>query len=252
MKTVSKTQHPLFASALALTLLLGAATASAQTAQAAPAAADTPPPALAVGADTAAPTLPTPPSAAANTAAGRSKNISALEDKVSDSVKNVVKQLSTIDSVNLDDLNTARQAVVKLEMLIEIEKRLAELDKIHSDRNGASEKALAAAIPASALSAPLSMSASSMASKPSSHASSSESLPSMSMNTQHTEVTRVSGADGHYTAIVQGKVFRVGDSLPDGSTVTAIAAKQVTTKAKDGAIKQLKIKGVDEIYGHTL
>lgn len=187
------------------------------------------------------------PGGLGNTPASRAKNLSALEDKVSDSVKNVVKQLSSIDSVNLDDLNTARQAVAKLDILIDIEKHLAELDKIHNERSGGSEKALAAAIPASALAAPPSLTSTALP-KTTTHF---DSQP-ISAPAPRAEISKIIGADGHYIAVVQSKNYKVGDSLPNGDTITSITARQVTTKAKDGVMHQLKVRGVDEVFGRTL
>ena len=269
MKTVSNAHKFLSLSGTALALALFISAAPAMSAEPAkPADAPAAAPTLAVSATDAAPAAPmASPSASlplpgANSPANRAKNLSALEEKVSDSVKNAVKQLSSIDNVNLDDLNTARQAVVKLEVLIDIEKHLAELDKIHNERNGGGEKALAAAIPASALGMPPSMELPSKSSSSSSASSSrnasshmaSFSAPSSSpvSGSSHLDVTRISGVDGNYKATIQGKVVSVGDSLADGSTVTMIASKQVTTKSKDGAVHQLKVKGVDEVFGRTL
>ena len=241
----------------ALALVLMASTAMAQSA--AKAAAPAAPAELStVNLDVPPPAAPVP---GANGPAihNNTKNLTALEEKVTESTKNVVKQLSEVDNVNLDDLNTARQAVVKLEILIDIEKHLAELDKLHADRAG--EKTLAGAIPATALMP-------TPGSLPMPHNNREATHANIGMPTNnsfggmgnmggggiagaHTEVTQITGADGHYSAIIQGKTVHVGDTLADGSTVVSIATKEVTVK-KDGTIKQLKIKGVDEVYGHTL
>jgi hypothetical protein len=180
------------------------------------------------------------------TAASRAKNLNALEEKVSDSIKNVVKQLGATDNINLDDLNTARQAVAKLDIMIDIEKRFAELEKVRGDRNG--EKSIAAAIPASALAIPQSMRAVN-AKTITSEASSGQIQP---MSLGHNEVSKISGADGHYVATVQGKNFRVGDTLPDGSKIVSISARHVDTKSKSGATKQLNVKGIEAVFGDTL
>jgi hypothetical protein len=237
MKIASETGKTFFLSALAFALVLGAGTAPAS-------AADNAPLPVAEAAPPANPIVL--PMSSANTPAGRSKNLSTLEDQVSDSVKNVVKQLATVDSVNLDDLNTARQAVVKLEVLIDIEKHLAELDKIRSERGG--ERSIAAAIPASALSAPVSMAHNN--SRPRFQPSSEE-MPAAPF-AAHTEVTRVSGTDGHYEALIQGKFLRVGDNLSDGSTIVSITPKNVATKAKSGTVRQMRVNGVEEVYGPSL
>ncbi len=173
----------------------------------------------------------------------RARNLAPLEDKVSESVKNVVHQLGSTESVSLEDLNSARQAVAKLEVLIDIEKRLAELDKI---RNSSGEKSIASAIPASALTPPPAFALpAAMPRMPSSE-------PPVFNPPVRGDVSRISGADGHYTATVQGKSVRIGDVLSDGSTVISISAKQVETKSKDGSVHELKVKGVEQVFGHTL
>lgn len=258
MKIASKLLS-LSSTALGFVLLFGVASASAEpshptedtasttTASNAPTPALAPEPAAppAMAASSPSPSAaPVIPSGSSN----RSKNLSAMEEKVSDSVKNVVKQLSSIDNVNLDDLNTARQAVVKLEVLIDIEKHLAELDKIHSERGGG-EKSLAAAIPASALGMPAAMELPKIPVR-SSHMMGESSAPAPVM--ARPDVSRISGADGHYTAVIGGKSLRTGDNLSDGSTIVGISAKEVTTKSKDGTVRQLKVKGVDEVFGSSL
>jgi hypothetical protein len=251
MKIASSTCKALCRSSLALAFLLPISMGEIPAAHAANAGA-TPPPTLVspppvantAGDNSALVALPPPmPMNTGMSAGNRMRNLSnlaPLEEKVSDSVRNTARQLGTIENVNFDDLNTARQAVAKLDILIEIEKRLAELDKIRSDRSG--EKSLAAAIPMSALSAPP---------LPMPKMGSVESMSQPGLATNHGDVSRIIGAAGHYTALVQGKAVRVGDTLPDGSSVIAISAKQVETKTKDGTVHQLKVKGVDEVYGHT-
>lgn len=178
---------------------------------------------------------------AANNPANNRAKITSLEGTITDSVKNTVKQLSTVDAVNLEDLNTARQVVAKLDLLIDIEKRLAELDKIHNDHSN--EKSAVPPILASALAPPTILP--SMPKIP--HIESDMMGPS-----GHTDVSRISGAAGHYVATIQGKSVRVGDTLSGGDTVTAITAKDVTVKAKNGTTRHLKIKGVEQVYSNTL
>jgi hypothetical protein len=172
-----------------------------------------------------------------------------LEDKVTDSVKNVVKQFASTDSVNLEDLNTARQAVAKLEVLIDIEKHLADLDKIRSERN--ENKSLSSSIPASALVPPSSImpaGAPPMGFTP----STPDQMAFMPPVSHHVEVSRVIGVNGRFTAVIEDKSYNIGDTLPNGSTVVGISAREVELKEKGGEIKTLHIKGVTQIYGNTL
>jgi len=188
-------------------------------------------------------TLPALPASAKPAPA--SKSLDPLEDKVTDSAKNVVKQLGTVDNLSLEDLNAARLTVVKLDILIDIEKHLAELDKLHHDKDKES-KSLASAIPASALVIPPQFGSAVTRS------AASEIPIQTSVPRAHLSVEQISGADGHFTAIISGKTVRVGDHLSDGSTIVAITAQQVTAKAKGGALNQLKVNGVNEVHGRVL
>lgn len=188
--------------------------------------------------------LPLPPSSSLPMSPeANAKALSAAEDKVKDSAKDFVKQMNSMSSINLEDLNVARLTVVKLEALIEIEKRLADLDKIH---NQGKEKSLASAIPASALAAPIQLSSAGTR-----NSAASMGFPPMMSPPHRSEVSMISGADGHYVATIGEKSYRVGDTLPSGAVITEITAKQVTAKSKHGA-EHLKVKGVDEVFGHAL
>lgn len=228
--------------ALALLFVAGAVVSPANAANTPDPTLTTPPAAANLPVSDVAPVASLPnPSSPANGA--HSHNLGSLEDKVAESAKNVVKQLGSIDTVSLDDLNTARQTVTKLEVLIEIEKHLAELDKIHNEHSG--EKIITAAIPASALSAPP------LPNSVFAHASAPPEVSMPSFGVLH-DVSRITGTGGHYVATIQGKSVRVGDILPEGSTVVAITPKQVDVKSKDGTIRHLSVKGIDQVYGHTL
>ena len=239
----------LSSTALALFLTIGLSQAQAADSVTAPA------PALTMAdATPAAPSGMPLPAATASSSGGlinHARNLGPLEDKVTDSIKTVVKQMGANDSINLEDMNSARQAVAKLEVLIDIEKHLAELDKIRNPKEGG-EKSIASAIPASALAPPPMFASMSRGSVTSGNASNfAQPMPSMGGGGS-SSVSRISGADGHYSAVVGGKTGRVGDSLGDGTSVIAISAKEVSTKAKDGAVLHMKVHGVDEVFGHTL
>jgi type IV pilus biogenesis protein PilP len=181
------------------------------------------------------------------------KKLAVLEDKVSDSVKDVAKRLgTTTENVTLDDLNSARQAVAKLEALIDIEKHLSDLDKIRSEReNNGTSRGLAAAIPASAL-APLPMQ---MGTPFPSMATASISPPTPSlMPISAIEVTRILGSDGHFVALMktpdgQSKPVHVGDHLSDGSSVSGITSKGVVLD-ENGSKHVIPVKNIDTIFGN--
>ncbi len=187
-----------------------------------------------------------------------SRNLSALESKLTDSVKDTVKRLGdTTDQVTLDDLNTARQAIAKIEALIDIEKRLTELSKIREEREGKASS-LASAIPSSALMPSMAPSWPPQMPKPlntvSDDAKGSSSSSPMPSSTGSVNIDRIVGSNGSYAAVIKGaaegdeKTVRVGDRLPDGSTVVKITPMSVETRVK-AKERVIRVKGVDTVFG---
>jgi type IV pilus biogenesis protein PilP len=165
---------------------------------------------------------------------------SVHETKVPDSVREVVKHLtSSTEDITLDDLNAAREAVAKLDALIDIEKRLADLEKLRQERD---RSPLIAAIPSSALS---------VSNRP---PMSESSMPPMMLGSNFS-VERVEGGGGHYTAFVKEpngntQAVRVGDHLADGSTVIAIMAEGIELE-KGKATHLVMIKNIQTVFGGT-
>jgi len=203
-------------------------------------AADVPPPSPPMAMDANAP-LPVSP--AANTAPELTKNVIAMEDKVTGGAKDVVKKLdASSDAMTLDDLNSAKQTVARIEAMIDLEKHLNELDKLRNDRTNAHNTALASAIPASALMPP-----------PSQHQ-----MPMSGMGENErphplssgTEISRIVGSEGRYSAVLKidgaTKTVRVGDMV-GGGTVRFISASSVVIEDK-GETRTLHIKNVDAIF----
>lgn len=181
--------------------------------------------------------------------------------KIPESVNHVVDRLNAAtEGVTLDDLNSAREAMAKLDILIEIEKRLNDLTTIRQERE---EKSMANAIPASALglgnrcsgprcaqqmSQPMAMSmpalngANMAAQPPAAIGPTSDSL----------EIVRIAGASGNYTATIKAgegktKLIREGDKLSDGSEVKGISSKSVTL-SKGGKSHTVTIKDVAVVF----
>jgi len=189
---------------------------------------------------------------AAPKAAGSEMNkaVAAMEEKAIDSAKSVTKRLETSsDSMTLEDLNNARQTVARIDAMIEVEKHLAELEKLRGDKANRSAASaapigLASAIPASALMLPPAM-------------ASSSSSPSHAEPTAHrmtsagTEVSRITGIDGRYTAVLkingETRMARVGDKLSNGAIVKSISSSSVGLD-DGGESRVLRIKNVDAIY----
>jgi type IV pilus biogenesis protein PilP len=161
--------------------------------------------------------------------------------KIPDSVKTVVKQLTvTTKDMTLNDLNAAREAVAKLDALLDIEKRLTDLEKIRKEREGG--RSFAEAIPASALMPPGGAGA----------------MPrqtnAMPMPPSSPDVERIEGTNGHYAAVVKSgtasKIVHVGDRLDDGSTVLAITADGM--ELEKGKTRHLvRVKDVQGVFGSS-
>ncbi len=168
--------------------------------------------------------------------------------KTPDSVKSVIKRLNTAtDGVSLDDLNSAREAVAKLDMLIDIEKRLTDLEKIRQEREGQS---LSSAIPASALGMGGSF-APGMQPYPGQPANAG--MPVAAPVEQKVEVVRIQGARGRFAAVVKTgedkrEQVRAGDTLADGSEVLSVSSRGVVL-LKDQKKRTLNVKDVDAVFG---
>ena len=169
--------------------------------------------------------------------------------KATASVKNVIKRLDkSVENVTAGDLNSARQAIARVDILIELEKKLAELDKVRSEKE---EKSAAASIPASSLN-PM---GGGVPTIPQPTAYIPPQMPVMAMPAPSPSftVSRISGAAGTYSAVLAmadgaDKTVRVGDALSDNEKVVDIDSSGVIVDQK-GARHQVRIKNVDRIFG---
>ena len=131
------------------------------------------------------------------------KNVAEMEDKVSENAKNVVKRLETpTDTTTLADLNSARQTITRIEAMIDLEKHLAELEKLRGERTGlhAVTASLAGAIPASALTPlPKRAPAPAQAGVGTGEVGVEEMAAPMSSGFGHIDITRITGTDGRYS-----------------------------------------------------
>ncbi len=152
------------------------------------------------------------------------------DPKVPESVSGLVKQLGTSsDKVNVEDMNRAREAVAKMDLLIDLEKRISELDQIRRER----EEKTIPAIPASALAPPQ------MGMMP--PAAMQPPPPPIEKPQEDVVVERVVGARGNYRAIIRvgdsekHVSVREGDKISDGSTVVSVNSYGITlAKSKGG------------------
>jgi hypothetical protein len=208
----------------------------------------------------AAPTAPPlPMDSKQSTATADSKDIDTksainkLESGIPDSVKEIVSHLDKTGSeVTLEDLNSARQAVAKIEALIDIEKHLAELEKIRQERDKVT--AFSATIPSSALRPPQGMGM-----RPPSVSGAYDPgvtrLPMQKIE-QDVDLVRVVGKNGNYEATLKTPLdkmlpVKVGEKMADGTRIVSIGARSVVLE-RDGVRKTLHVKNIDTVFGNAL
>jgi type IV pilus biogenesis protein PilP len=179
------------------------------------------------------------------------KSVSTQEDKVTESAKNMVKRLDTsTDAMTLADMNSARQTITRIDAMIDLEKRLGELEKLRKDHTvGTLPTAgmLANAIPNGAINA------SQLQPPPRSTLASSEAkIDKHPVVETHPEIVRIFGTDGKYTAVIkfpngEVKAARVGDQVASDFLVRSITSSSVGVDGK-GEFYTLHIKNVDAFY----
>jgi type IV pilus biogenesis protein PilP len=157
-------------------------------------------------------------------------------------VNDAVSRLQKTDQINLDDMIRAQDAINRLDLLLEIEKRQTELKKIRDERNKpAAGSLLGSSIPSSALNLPAIRA---NMPPPVSGASSASPSPRPSGSWDKYTVRRIFGSDGRYMAIIMDsdkpQTVRAGDKLPDGSKVSSVNLTGVSL-SKDGKSKTLTI-----------
>lgn len=175
-------------------------------------------------------------------------------------VQDAVTRLQKVDQINLDDMIRAQDAINRLDLLLEIEKRQTELKKVRDERNKPAASAstaaaslLGSAIPASALNLPKPAASLPVADTPSAPpASSSFSSKSFSSSKKEESgpsskysIRRITGTDGRYFAVINtednaSQTVHVGDKLPDGTIVKSITLTKVSL-IKDKKSKELTI-----------
>jgi len=182
------------------------------------------------------------------------KSVSRTEDKVIDSARDIVKKLdSSAEETALSDLNKARQTVSRIEAMIDVEKRLNELDRLRNERRGTAQMgnlpaALAGAIPASALGMPNGINMG----KATGGLSQNNQLIVMPAKPSRPSIARIIGTNGKYTAVLkmsekEEKTVKVGDKVSDGETVRSITSSSVEIGGK-GTSYTLNVKNVDVVY----
>ncbi len=179
------------------------------------------------------------------------KNAPALEEKVTESAKKLISTIETSSTpLSMADLNAARQTVARIDAVIEIEKHLAELEKLRG-HDSHIPSSFSAAIPASALmpmpSAPSAPAAPMAIPQPITPVS-----PPKKESALSAELVRVVGADGAYIAVLRltsgsTKTFKVGDSVGDHGRINRITPTAVVL-TEAGRTHTLSIGATGPLY----
>ena len=135
------------------------------------------------------------------------------------------------NTMSLEDLAKAQDTVQRLNMILEIERKLGDISKAKDARQSGG----VAAIPAASLGLPpkpVTLPSPVKLNDP------DDDFAAPRISSASYKLERVLGADGRYTAIVNTGVktisVRSGDKLPDGSTVAGITPTSVKTKGRGG------------------
>ncbi len=174
-------------------------------------------------------------------AAGKDAKFDAEEDaenadkKIPGQVTEIVKKLqgAKVD-LSLEDMNQARGALARLDLLLELEQKMGDLDKARAKRTAAENMAdeVSALLPRGVTRMPTRM---------------SSAAPDMAQPVVtpvvvkpqpppgNYTVQRINGVGGNYTAQLRDMndektTVRVGDKLPDGTAVTAITPGTVSLR----------------------
>ncbi|MBI1273824.1 MAG: type IV pilus biogenesis protein PilP [Alphaproteobacteria bacterium] len=165
----------------------------------------------------------------------------ALPNLSTEPVHDVLEKLSSDpeSDATIEDMNQARAALARLELMVDIEQKLSDLDEVRRKRG---EGGMGAMIPSSALGMPGNggdMGGIGMG------------MPMQQQQPVFTsyEVSRIVGTEGTYSAVVNvgnGRMISVrpGDQLPDGSTVRAITSGGVNITSAKGKEKTIRVNSV--------
>ncbi len=173
--------------------------------------------------------------------------------KVPDSVKGVVKRLNTATKdVTIEDLNSAREAVVKLDVLIDIEKRLNDLTTLRQEREE-KEGEMAGALPAGALGGamppPSLMPSTLPVAQPS-----PVSVPPVVLPEKDIDVMKIMGASGRYVASIktvegEERQVKAGDKLSDGTIIDSVSRQGVTVLSPSKKRSTVPVKDISAVFG---
>lgn len=151
--------------------------------------------------------------------------------KIPGQVTDIVKKLQDAKvDLSLEDMNQARGALARLDLLLELEQKMGDLDKVRAKRTAAESMAeeVSALLPRGVARMP-----------GRANAVPGDAAPVVTPAVLRVQpvaggytVQRINGVDGNYTAMLsdandEKTSVHVGDKLSDGSTVTGITASTV-------------------------
>lgn len=146
-------------------------------------------------------------------------------------VNETVSRLQKTDPINLDDMIRAQDAINRLDLLLEIEKRQTELKKIRDERNKPSPSAMMGGLPPGMLNLPP-IKASAPPPAPVITPPLKADKDGEEKSSKDYAVKRILGTDGRYMAVLDlgsdgVRTVKVGDKLPDGSKIQSISLTEV-------------------------
>jgi hypothetical protein len=179
------------------------------------------------------------------TTAGDDKNVPPQVQEAIDRLRGGRVDLS------LEDMNQARAAVARLDLLLELEQKMFDLQKARRKQEGLSaEGDLAALLPAQVVG--MGRGGRGAAAGQAMHAEIVPQAPVVKASSTY-ELQRISGVNGAYVAVVlssdEGKAntVREGEKLPDGSEVLGITATNLRLRDSAGKIQTLKLENVSAL-----
>jgi len=181
------------------------------------------------------------------------KTITKIGDKAVDAAKKQIKDLESMDDTTLQDLTEARQTITRIDAVIDMEKKINELQRIRADRRNIGGSGAAARIAPPSLDsllpnvAPIAAPIAPVA---------PINLPSISVPSGRPEVAQILGTEGRYVAVLKiGKdrhSVRIGDKIPSGDTVEGITSTSITLLPAGKGKRTpytINVKNVDIVQG---
>ncbi len=163
------------------------------------------------------------------------KSVSSMEEKAIANAKTAIKRLDNgSDVTTLEDLNLARQTVTRIEAMIELEKRLKELEKLRGARASASLESIESAIPQTAFAPQVSAAA---VTPPPALPEPVVSVAPVKASSSRYGVTQIYGTGGKYMAVLKSpdgekRIVKVGDKINDSEVVQSITTSSVEIAGK--------------------